>query len=165
VTWPPLARLRKGCANHFKSGMLVFETICRKPQAKDVGSGATIRPKREALIAAARRRSGVTSKLLFGPAGASQQKVTVSILGFYAYRPEKVQSDKLRPGKTDILMLKNPRTLGSVAPELLSHSFAPHFGPFFGIFTAKNSRCNNQGFCFTYVWNGPFRSDRQQTPS
>jgi nitroreductase len=40
------------------------------------------------------------------------------IVGFLAYRTEKVQSSKLRSGKTDFLMLQKPRTLGSVAPEL-----------------------------------------------
>jgi hypothetical protein len=35
-------------------------------------------------------------------------------------------------------MLQKPRTLGSVAPELLSHSFAPHFEPFFRVFTEKS---------------------------
>jgi len=68
-------------------------------------------------------------------------------MGFLAYRTEKVQSNKLRPGKTEFLMLQKPRTLGAVAPELLSHSFAPHFEPFLGVFTAENLRCNNLRLC------------------
>jgi hypothetical protein len=34
-------------------------------------------------------------------------------------------------------MLQKPRTLGSVAPELLSHSFAPHFEPFLSVLRPK----------------------------
>ena len=84
--------------------------------------------------------------------------VPASISGVFCLSPKKVQSKKLRPRKTDFLMLQKPRTLGAVAPELLSHSFAPHFEPFFGVFTAKNSRCNNISFCSTSVWNGLFRA-------
>jgi hypothetical protein len=34
-------------------------------------------------------------------------------------------------------MVQKPRTLGSITPELLSHSLAPHFEPFFGILRPK----------------------------
>jgi hypothetical protein len=61
-------------------------------------------------------------------------------------------------------MLQKPRTLGSVTPELLSHSFAPHFEAFFGVFTAKIQGAKTLVFALASIWNGTFGGDRHKPP-
>jgi hypothetical protein len=65
-----------------------------------------------------------------------------------------------RPRRCPMVELTEHRGFLPIA----SKRFNPNFAPFFRIFTAKNSTCNNFGFCATSVWNGPFRADRQKTP-